>query len=179
MKNYITFVLILICQQVMAQMDAPVINNNISLTKQLLKNLLIQNQMTNDFALNQVSNENISMRLNDKAASVGFMYRHIGETIHLFGTFLGEQTSVKNTTMGQQDMGQVKNFEESKQLLTSGFALLQNIIDKNTDAWWMEEIETPFFGKVNRFRLFSHILYHNAHHSGQISLTLSKGTKTP
>jgi len=89
MKNYITFVLILICQQVMAQMDAPVINNNISMTKQLLNNLLIQNQMTNDFALNQVSNENISMRLNDKAASVGFMYRHIGEKYNYGATRCG------------------------------------------------------------------------------------------
>lgn len=148
------------------------------MTKQLLTSLLIQNQLTNGFALNQVSNENSSMRLNDKAASVGFIYRHIGETIHLFGTFLGEQTVVQNTTMGQEDTGQGKNFVESKDLLASGFALLQNIIDKNTDAWWLEEIETPFFGKVNRFRLFSHILYHNAHHAGQISLTLSKAIKT-
>lgn len=171
------FILILICQQVMAQIDSSATIKNTNMTKQLLNNLLIQNQMTNGFALNQLSNENISMRLNDKAASVGFIYRHIGETIHLFGTFLGEQTSVQNTTMGQQDEGQGKNFEESKKLLTSGFALLQNIIDKNTDAWWLEEIETPFFGKVNRLRLFSHILYHNAHHAGQISLTLSKGTK--
>lgn len=145
--------------------------------KQLLNDLFIQNQMTNGYTLHQVSDDNISMRLNDKAASVAFIYRHIGETIHLFGTFLGEQTAVQNTTMGQQDVGQVTNFEESKQLLTSGYALLQNIIDKNTDAWWLEEIETPFFGKVNRLRLFSHILYHNTHHAGQISLTLSKGIK--
>lgn len=143
----------------------------------MLNSLLIQNQMTNGFTLNQVSNDNISMRLNNKTASIGFMYRHIGETIHLFGTFLGEQTPVLNTTMGQEDIGQGKNFEESKKLLEEGLVLLQKIIDNNTDTWWFDEIDTPFFGKVNRLRLFSHILYHNSHHVGQISLTLSKGSK--
>lgn len=147
--------------------------------KPLLSDLLIQNQLTNSFALNQVSSKNISMRLNAKAASVGFLYRHIGETMHLLGTFLGEPSAVQNTTMGQQDLGQTKDFEESKELLASGFALLQSIIDKNTDDWWLEDIETPFFGKVNRLRLFSHILYHNAHHAGQISLTIQKGDLVP
>ncbi len=176
MKNIFSFFLAFISLQLMAQVNS---NTSTNMTKQILTDLLIQNEMTNGFALNQVTNDNISMRLNDKAASVGFIYRHIGETIHLFGTFLGEETSIQNTTMGQQDVGQGKNFEESKQLLTSGFALLQKIVNKNTEQWWSEEIETPFFGKVNRLRLFSHILYHNAHHAGQISMTLSKGTKKP
>lgn len=176
MKNIFSFFLAFISLQLMAQVNS---NTSTNMTKQLLTDLLIQNEMTNGFALNQVTNDNISMHLNDKAASVGFIYRHIGETIHLFGTFLGEETSIQNTTMGQQDVGQGKNFEDSKQLLTSGFALLQKIVNKNTEQWWLEEIETPFFGKVNRLRLFSHILYHNAHHAGQISMTLSKGTKKP
>jgi uncharacterized damage-inducible protein DinB len=40
---------------------------------------------------------------------------------------------------------------------------------------WLGLIDTPFFGKVARARLFAHILFHNSHHAGQISLTLSKG----
>jgi len=55
---------------------------------------------------------------------------------------------------------------------------LANIILKNSDEWWFEETDTPFFGKVTRLKLFSHILYHNSHHAGQISLTLSRGEKS-
>ena len=148
-----------------------------NMTKQILNDLLIQNQITNGTALEQVSNENIEMRLNDGTATVGFIYRHIGETIHLLSTFLGEQTTIRNTTMGQQDIGQGKTLTESQQLVRSGFVLLQNIIDKNSETWWLEEIDTPFFGKVSRLRLFCHILYHNSHHAGQISLTISKGSQ--
>ena len=131
--------------------------------------------MTNGFTLNQVSNEHISMRLNPETASVGFIYRHIGETIHLLATFLGEAPQLQNTTMGQQDTGQGNNVEDSHKILADGLALLQKLIDTHTDAWWLEMIETPFLGRVNRLRLFSHILYHSAHHIGQISLTLSRG----
>lgn len=162
-----------------AQSDSKPSKDNTKMTKPLLEQLLAQNILSNSFALNQVSKENVFMKLNSKTASVGFNYRHIGETIHLFGTFLGEQTTIQNTTMGQQDTGQGKDYEESKKLLSSGLSLLQNIVDKNSDEWWMEEIDTPFFGKVSRLRLFSHILYHNSYHSGQISLTLSKGTQMP
>jgi uncharacterized damage-inducible protein DinB len=55
---------------------------------------------------------------------------------------------------------------------------LQNIITQNQltpDEEWLGLIDTPFFGKVTRLRLFSHVLFHNSHHCGQISLTLSKG----
>lgn len=145
------------------------------MTKALLNSLLTQQQMTNGFTLNQVSVANSSRRLNPQTASVGFIYRHIGETIHLLATFLGESPRVQNTTMGQQDTGQGNNVEESHKILADGLALLQQLIDTHTDEWWLETIDTPFFGRVNRLRLFSHILYHNAHHTGQIALTLAKG----
>jgi uncharacterized damage-inducible protein DinB len=144
-------------------------------SNQILNQLLEQNKLTNGFALNQVNDDNLDMKLNEKANSIGFMYRHIGETMNMFTTFLGETTTVQNTTMMQTDQGQGKNFEESKKLVALGFEKLQEIINKQSDAWWLEEIDTPFFGKVSRLRLFSHVLYHNSHHAGQISMTLSKG----
>lgn len=42
------------------------------------------------------------LRLNDQPASVGFIYRHIGETMNLFGQFFGVPTDVKNMTMGHR-----------------------------------------------------------------------------
>jgi uncharacterized damage-inducible protein DinB len=173
MRPYLLYLLILASQAICSQNK---IQNQ--MVKDVLLELLIQNQTTNNFALKKVSSTNISLRLNDSTASIGFIYRHIGESIHLFGTFLGEATSVQNTTMGQSDSGQGAKYEDSRQLLESGYVLLANIIHKNSDEWWFEETDTPFFGKVTRLKLFSHILYHNSHHAGQISLTLSRGEKS-
>jgi len=131
--------------------------------------------MTSSYSFNRVSNENAGLRLNPRAASIGFIYRHIGETMNLFTTFLGLKTGVQNTTMGAADTGQGKNTEESRQLVKKGYDLLTQIIETTAAEDWLEMIDTPFFGKVTRLRLFSHILFHNSHHAGQISLTLSKG----
>lgn len=175
MKHYL-FLLIMSFNQIVFSQNQKItgMEQNI-VVKDILKDMLIQNQTTNDFALKQVSATNISMRLNDSTASIGFIYRHMGETIHLFCTFFGEKTSVINSTMGFSDIGQGKTLQESRLLVESGYALLTDIIHKNKNEWWFEEIDTPFFGKINRIRLFAHILYHNSHHAGQISLTLSRG----
>lgn len=45
--------------------------------KELLQEMLVQNMMTNSYALDNVTNENKSYRLNAETASVGFIYRHI------------------------------------------------------------------------------------------------------
>jgi uncharacterized damage-inducible protein DinB len=143
--------------------------------KEFLKNIITQNQLTCSFAFNKISNENADFRLNKQVASVGFIFRHIGETIHLFATFLGYSTSVQNTTMGKTDTGQGKNIEESRQMINDGYNLWQQIIETTPDEEWLGMIDTPFFGKVTRLRLFSHVLFHNSHHCGQIAMTLSKG----
>jgi uncharacterized damage-inducible protein DinB len=144
--------------------------------KEFLRNILEQNKMTSSFSFNRVSNENAGHRLNKQAASIGFIFRHIGETMNLFTTFLGQTTNVQDTTMGRTDTGQGKNVEESRQLVNKGYNLLEQIIETTPREEWLGMIDTPFFGKVTRLRLFSHILFHNSHHAGQISLTLSKGS---
>ena len=78
--------------------------------------------------------------------------------------------------MGRTDTGQGKNVEESRQLINKGYNLLGQIIETTREEDWLGLIDTPFFGQVTRLRLFSHILFHNSHHAGQISLTLSKGS---
>jgi uncharacterized damage-inducible protein DinB len=144
--------------------------------REFLQNIIAQNQLTCSFAFKKISNENAGFRLNKQAASVGFIYRHIGETINLFSTFFGCPTDVLNTTMGQTDNGQGKNIEESRQLVEKGYGVWQQIIEITPDEEWLTLIDTPFFGKVTKLRLFSHVLFHNSHHCGQISLTISKGS---
>ena len=144
--------------------------------KEFLQNILEQNKMTSSYSFNRVSNENADFRLNKEAASIGFIYRHVGETMNLFPTFFGLKTDVQNTTMGSTDTGQGRYIEQSRQLVENGYDILAQIIETTPGEDWLDMIDTPFFGKVTRIRLFAHILFHTSHHAGQISLTLAKGS---
>ncbi|MDB5240929.1 MAG: hypothetical protein JWP57_1554 [Spirosoma sp.] len=139
--------------------------------------MLAQNRTTCSFAFDQITAENADLRLNQEAASIGFIYRHTGEMMNLFGLFFGLPVEVQNTTMGQIDTGQGQDTQVSQHLLSEGYQMLQTYIETTTDGAWHDPIETPFFGTVSRARLLGHILFHTAHHAGQISLTLSKGQK--
>lgn len=143
--------------------------------KEIFKDLLAQNMLSCSYSLNMIDKENISNKLNEQTSSVGFIYRHIGETMLLFGYFFGMPSGIQNTTMGQQDEGQGKDFEESKELIEKGYKMLEEIIESTSNSGWSEIIETPFFGAVSKAKLFAHILYHNSYHSGQIALTIKRG----
>ena len=144
---------------------------------EIFRDLLAQNILSNSFSLNMIDKENISTKLNEKTSSVGFIYRHIGETMLLFGYFFGMPSEIQNTTMGQQDEGQGKDFEESKELIEKGYKMLEDTIESTSNEGWSEIIETPFFGAVSKAKLFAHILYHNSYHSGQIGLAIKRGLK--
>ena len=145
--------------------------------KEILLEILKQNQFTSHFSLDRVSQENASLRLNANAASIGFIFRHIGETMNLFAQFFGIPTEVKDTTMGQTDNGQEFNVEYSRELVSRGYVVLKDLVENSADEDWLKPVDTPFFGTVTRVGLFVHVLFHNSHHAGQISMTLAKGSK--
>ena len=140
----------------------------------ILREILEQNFKTCSYTFNEIKEENLSYRLNNKTATVGFIYRHIGEIMLLYGNFFGIPSRIQNTTMGQQDEGQGKNLKESKELIKNGFKMLHQIIETTEEESWRDLIDTPFFGKVSKSKLFSHILFHNTYHAGQIGLTLKR-----
>jgi uncharacterized damage-inducible protein DinB len=143
--------------------------------KEILLEMVKQNQFTSHFSFDKVTEENASLRLNDQTASIGFIYRHIGETISLFGQFFGIPTEVKNTTIGQIDQGQHYDVSQSRELIDRGYKMLQTLVETSNGDDWLKTVDTPFFGTVSRARLFAHVLFHNSHHAGQISMTLAKG----
>ena len=143
----------------------------------LFKELLAQNIQSCSYAFGAITEENSSSRLNETTASVGFIFRHVSETMLLFGYFFGIPTDGTNTTMGKQDTGQGKDLSTSRELLQKGYALLEQIINSTPAEGWFEPVETPFFGTVSKARLFSHILYHNSYHAGQIALTIKRATE--
>ena len=144
--------------------------------KDVLFEIVKQNQHTSHFSFDRVTEENANLRVNDKTASIGFIYRHIGETINLFGQLLGIESDVTNTTIGQIDDGQHYDIGHSRKLIERGYQMLQDLVENTSDEDWLKPVDTPFFGTVSRVRLFAHALFHTSNHAGQISLTLSKGT---
>ena len=145
--------------------------------KETLLEIVKQNEFTSHFSLDRVTEENAPLRLNEKTASIGFIYRHIGETMNLFGQLLGVPTDVVNTTMGKTDDGQVFDVEYSLQLISRGYGVLKDLVENSADEDWLKLVDTPFFGTVTRIRLFVHALFHTSNHAGQISLTLARGSK--
>jgi hypothetical protein len=145
--------------------------------KEIVLEILRQNQFTSHFSFDRVSEENASLRLNDKTASIGFIYRHIGETMNLFGQFFGIPTLVITTTMGQTDNGQGFDVEVSRELISRGYGMLKSLVESSADEDWLKPVDTPFFGTVSQIRLFAHVLFHNSNHAGQISMTLARGSK--
>jgi uncharacterized damage-inducible protein DinB len=145
--------------------------------KDVLLEIVKQNQFTSHFSFDRVTEENANLRLNDETASIGFIYRHIGETINLFGQFFGIPTDAKNTTIGRIDTGEHYDVSYSRELIERGYQMLRDLVETSTEEDWLKPVDTPFFGTVSRVRLFAHVLFHNSHHAGQLSMTLSKGNR--
>ena len=110
----------------------------------------MKEQFTSHFSLDRVNHENASLRLNDRTASIGFIYRHIGETMNLFGALLGTPADGKDTTMGQADTGQGVDVESSRELISRGYGVLKDLIENIVGEDWMKPVDTPFFGTVTR-----------------------------
>ena len=144
------------------------------MVREVLRDMVTQNQFTSHFCFDRVTDENANLKLADGAASVGFIFRHIGETMNLFAAMLGTPTDVVNTTIGRSDTGQHCDVGQSRELIERGYRVLQSLVDSTPDEQWLEPVDTPFFGAVSRVRLFAHALYHTSNHAGQISLTLAK-----
>ncbi|MDQ8014456.1 MAG: DinB family protein [Flavobacterium nitrogenifigens] len=143
--------------------------------KEILFGLLDQNRKGCQATFKNITEKNATFRLTEKTASVGFIYQHIGETANILGQAFGTETNIENTTIGQSDTGNKYDLETSHQLIEQGYQMLENTIQKSLDSDWLEEIEAPFFGKIQKLKLFSIILFHNSHHCGQIASAIVKG----
>lgn len=145
--------------------------------KEILLQMLEQNQKDCAHFCKNINEENTNYRLAEQTASVGFVYRHIGETTNLIGQFFGYETTVKGTTIGQIDTGKQYDLETSRQYFEDGYTTLKKLINDKADKDWLDEIDTAWFGKISRIKLLSVLLFHNSHHCGQISSAITKGKK--
>jgi hypothetical protein len=113
--------------------------------RDVLLEMIKQNRHTSSFSFDQITKENAALRLNDRTASIGFIYRHIGETINLFSHFLGTPTDVRNTTIGQIDTGEYFDIDRSRELIERGYKTLEDLAEDSSEEDWLKPVDTPFF----------------------------------
>ncbi|HLA54523.1 MAG TPA: DinB family protein [Flavobacterium sp.] len=145
--------------------------------KEILLQLLEQNRKDCSHFCKNINAENSGFRLTEHTASVGFIFRHIGETANLIGQFFGCDTTIEGTTIGQKDTGKQYDPDTSRMYFENGYDTIEKLVADTPDKEWLEEIDTTWFGKISRIKLFSILLFHNSHHCGQISSALLKGKK--
>ncbi|GAA5522760.1 DinB family protein [Aliifodinibius salicampi] len=145
--------------------------------KQILLQMVEQSRKDCFRILEDINTDNVDFRLTEETASVGFIYRHIGEATNLMAQFFGYETDVEGTTMGQTDTGKDYDLETSRMLVEDGYTKLEKLVNETSENEWLEEIETTWFGKLSRINLLAITLYHNSHHCGQIASAIVKGKK--
>jgi len=145
--------------------------------KEILLQMVEQSRMDCFRTLQDIDADNADFRLTEQTASVGFIYRHIGEATNLITQFFGYKTDVEGITMGQTDTGKDYDLKTSRMLFEEGYATLEKLVNETSDNEWLEEVDTAWFGTLSRINLLAITLFHNAHHCGQIASAIVKGTK--
>ena len=145
--------------------------------KEILHQIVKQSRMDCSKILSDINADNADFRLTEQTASVGFIYRHIGEATNLMAQFFGYKTEVEGTTMGQADTGKDYDLETSRMLAEEGYTTLEKLVNETSYNEWLEKVDTSWFGKLLRINLLAITLNHNAHHCGQIASAIVKGRK--
>lgn len=131
--------------------------------KEILLQMLEQNQKDCSYFCKNINAENIDFRLTEETASVGFIYRHIGETTNLIGQFFGYETTVEEITLGHKDTGKHYDLETSRLLFEQGYVTFEKLVNETSDKEWFEDVETAWFGKISRIKLFFHWPFFTIH----------------
>ncbi len=134
-------------------------NQTAKLYSSILLEMLEQNKFTSSFSFDQINSENAGYRLNDKTASIGFIYRHIGETMNTFCRFLGIETDVVNTTLAQNDTGKIYDIETSRKLVVQGYTSLEKLIELKRLTRFGCILLIHRFSELSKGSVFLHIYF--------------------
>jgi uncharacterized damage-inducible protein DinB len=128
--------------------------------------------------LTNLSESDLTKRLEPSPNSVGFLMRHIGDVELLFSknVFKNESVHVKaQTVIDQKDSGLWTNLEELKAYLQYSFETILATIAQQEDDSWDEAITTKEFGRKSKAEAFGRIISHTAYHAGQIIILVKHG----
>ena len=123
--------------------------------------------------LQNLTEADLTKKLNPSPNSIGFLIRHIGDVELLFAKNVFGDSSVKviaKTVIDKKDTGEWTNLTELTAYVNQSFATLKAIVEKQSDEDWETSITTQEFGTKTRAEAFGRIVSHTTYHAGQMAI---------
>jgi uncharacterized damage-inducible protein DinB len=140
---------------------------------QLSLELWIESRTRFTNQLENITEQDLTKKLDPSVNSVGFLIRHIGDVELLFAKNVFGATDVKvvaKTVIEKRDTGEWTNLQELKEYVAYSFETLKSIVEIQTDKDWETEITTKEFGAKTKAEAFGRIISHTAYHAGQMAI---------
>jgi hypothetical protein len=112
-----------------------------------------------------LSETDLRMKLPGSPNSVGFLLRHIGDVEFLFAKNVFGQKDISvsaKTVIAQKDTGEWIDKASLIAYVEESFSILSEIIAKQSEQDWEEEIETREFGRKTKAEALGRIISHTA-----------------
>lgn len=129
--------------------------------------------------LDEITDDDLSIRLHTDSNSVGWMLRHMAEVELLFAkNVFGKDIEIKAQTIGSlaKDRGKFTDLEELLEMIEKAGKKLGSAIEEIND--WEAEVTTAEFGTVSKAEALARIMTHTAWHAGQLKLARKYGEQT-
>jgi uncharacterized damage-inducible protein DinB len=123
--------------------------------------------------LENITEQDLTKKLDPSVNSVGFLIRHIGDVELLFAKNVFGATDVKvvaKTVIEKHDTGEWINLQELNEYVVYSFETLKSIVEKQVDEDWETEITTKEFGTKTKAEAFGRIVSHTVYHAGQMAI---------
>ena len=143
-----------------------------------LKQAYIEARSRLKLLTDQITEPDLSKRLDSVPNSIGFLLRHIGDVELLFAknVFKATEIDVKaRTVIDKKDTGEWINLDELVEYLEKSNSTITEIIKNQLNESWDELITTNEFGTKTKIEAFGRIISHTAYHTGQVALLLKYG----
>lgn len=128
--------------------------------------------------LKDISEADLSKKLQYTKNSAGFLIRHIADVELLFAKNVFGASAVKvqaKTVIAQQDTGEWTSLTELIEYQQYAFDNLKAIIEEQKEEDWLQSITTKEFGTKTKAEALGRIISHTAYHAGQLALTIKYG----
>lgn len=128
--------------------------------------------------LKDISEADLSKKLQYTKNSAGFLIRHIADVELLFAKNVFGASAVKvqaKTVIAQQDTGEWTSLTELIEYQQYAFDNLKAIIEEQNEENWLQSITTKEFGTKTKAEALGRIISHTAYHAGQLALTIKYG----
>lgn len=128
--------------------------------------------------LKDISEADLSKKLQHTKNSAGFLIRHIADVELLFAKNVFGASAVKvqaKTVIAQQDTGEWTSLAELLEYQQYAFDNLKAIIEVQNEENWLQSITTKEFGTKTKAEALGRVISHTAYHAGQLALTIKYG----